>query len=112
MDIANIWNNEKQLKIATGLTFDEASELINDFEIELNALRLNPNSNSNNNEGRPRKLDTRGLFLMLMLHYRHYPTIELLALLFEIDTSNAKRWIDDSQIALHTVLRKKTSPIC
>lgn len=59
MDIANIWNNEKQIKIATGLTYNEANEL--------NALRFNPNSNSNNNDGRPRKLDTKGLFLMLML---------------------------------------------
>lgn len=56
LDIANIWNTEKQIKIAAGLTLDEANELVNDFEIELNALRFNPNSNSNNNDGCPRKL--------------------------------------------------------
>jgi len=107
MDIKNIWTHEKKIKIATGLTLKEASELIDDFEVELNAIRLNKNGNSNNNDGRPRKLDTRGLFLMLMLFHRHYPTIELLALMFELDASNVKRWIDDSQTALTIVLAKK-----
>jgi hypothetical protein len=107
MDIKNIWSNEKKIKIATGLTLMEAHELIQDFEIELNAKRLNKNGNSNNNDGRPRKLDIRGIFLMLMLFNRHYLTIELLALVFGLDASNVKRWIDDSQEALKVVLVKK-----
>lgn len=107
MDIKNIWTNEKKIKIATGLTLKEASELIADFEVELNAKRFSKEGNSNNNNGRPRKLDIKGIFLMLMFFNRHYLTIELLALMFDLDASNIKRWIDDSQNALKIVLVKK-----
>jgi len=51
MDIKSIWTHEKKIKIATGLTLKEASELIDDFEVELNVIRLNKNGNSNNIDG-------------------------------------------------------------
>ena len=43
----------------------------------------------------------------MMLYYRHYPTYELLGLMFEIDPSNASRWVDRAETAFRTVLSKK-----
>ena len=103
MNIENTWNDEKLLHAATGLTKNEAEELVIDFSRELELKK----SNKNPSEGRPKKLDNKGLFLMLMLYYRHYPTFDLLAVVFELSSSNIKRWIDRSEAALKTVLAKK-----
>ena len=103
MNIENTWNNESLLQAATGLTKIEAEDILIDFSKELDFgkdLQKKP-------EGRPKKLDNRGLFLLLMLYYRHYPTFDLLAVVFELDSSNIKRWIDRSEQTLRTVLAKK-----
>ena len=43
----------------------------------------------------------------MMLYYRHYPTYGLLGLMFEIDPSNAERWVTRAEKAFRTVLSKK-----
>ena len=85
MNIENIWQLEKKLQIATGMSKAEAEELVADFDKELHAK--NPTSNAIG--GRPSKLAARDIFLMFMLFYRHYVTYDLLGLLFEVDTSTA-----------------------
>lgn len=97
MNVENIWKNEEKILNATGMTKVEAENLIPSFTIELNK----------SNKGRPTKLNDQGVFLLMMLYYRHYPTYELLGLMFEIDSSNAKRWIDRAETAFRTVLSKK-----
>lgn len=107
MDVKNTWETEKLLHAATGLTSIEAKELLIDFSNELISSEPAIDNEQTNLGGRPAKLDNKGLFLMLMLYYRHYPTLDLLAVVFEISTSNVKRWIDRSEEALRTVLAKK-----
>ena len=97
MNITNIWKNESRLLDATGMLPEEAEELLVDFSSELNL----------SNVGRPTKLDDRGVFLLLMLYFRHYPTFDLLGLMFEMDTSNAQRWVNRAEKALRSVLSKK-----
>lgn len=104
MDVIRIWNNDTQLHSLTGLTKYEAMNLLPDFESEMNQLgRLNSAT-----PGRPAKLDVKGVLILMMMFYRHYITLDALAALFDLDNSNVKRWIESSEIALKTVLEKKS----
>jgi len=107
MNIKNTWKNEKLLHTATGLTKPEAEDLLADFSRELEGSVNEIRKDNLNVGGRPAKLDDKGLFLMLMLFYRHYPTFDLLAVVFELSSSNVKRWVDRSESTLKSVLAKK-----
>ena len=104
MDIFRIWNNESQLRALTGLTKQEADDILPDFEIEMQA-RGHLNSGT---RGRPAKLDSKGVLVMTMMFYRTYMTLEGLAALFNLNNSNVKRWTDSAQIAIKIVLEKKS----
>lgn len=104
-DMDGIWSSDKKLKIATGLNIKEATFIFEDFNEEFKKIRR-PNNN-NSKVGRPSKLNSKEIFLMLMIFVRHYPTYEFLSLIFNIDVSNVKRWIEDSHEALGNVLVKK-----
>ena len=99
IDVNEIWSSDKKLKIATGLSIQETYLIFEDFEQEL--------ENRNSVVGRPAKLNSKEIFLMLMIFIRHYNTYELMSLMFNIHTSSVKRWIDDSHLALGNVLKKK-----
>ena len=103
MDVARIWSNENQLHALTGMTKNEATEVLPVFTDELNNLgHLNSVSG-----GRPSKLDNKGILLMLLMFYRHYDTLEALGAMFDLSDSNVKRWIDSSEKALKLALAKK-----
>lgn len=104
-EIDGVWSSDKKLKIMTGLTLKEADLVFEDFNEELKKIRRPENPNSK--IGRPPKLNSREIFLMVMIFIRHYPTYEFLSVIFNIDVSNVKRWIEDSYKALGTVLVKK-----
>ncbi len=104
MDVSRIWNNESQLRALTGLTMREASSILPDFEAEMQT-RGHLNSAT---PGRPTKLDGKGVLIMMMMFYRTYMTLDALAALFNLNNSNVKRWIDSAQIALKSVLEKKS----
>lgn len=104
MNIGRVWDSEKQLKSITGLSKSEVGEIIEDLKFELQALgRFNTERG-----GRPSKLDIKGNFLMVMLHFRHYLPFEAIGAIFDLDESNVKRWIDDTEDALSKVLEKKS----
>ena len=104
-DVEEIWNcNEKMIK-TTGLKIEESDLVFDDFKTELKKIRRPKNPNST--VGRPSKLSDKEIFIMLMIFIRHYNTYELLSVLFSIDASNVKRWIDDAHLALGKVLVKK-----
>lgn len=107
MNIEKIWGHKKQLKAVTGLTHSEARELIKDFEEELKNTNSKPKISNPNDAGRNRKLQSRELFVMVLMFYRHYQTIDFVAAMFDLSPSNVKRWIDDSEKALRAVLAKK-----
>ena len=103
MDVDRIWNNENQLHALTGLNKIEAEDLFIAFKEEFEARdnqRLGPG-------GRPKKLETKGVFVMLMMFYRHYISLEALGALFNLNDSNIKRWIDSARNMLKDVLKKK-----
>ena len=107
-NLEGIWESDKKLKMATGLGKVEIEEVFHDFKEQLSTthnLRDNPNK-----FGRVSKLKSTEIFLMLMIFLRHYTTFELLSLMFSLDTSNVKRWIDSSFEALGEILVKKTLP--
>lgn len=103
-DLNGIWSSNKKFKISTGLSLEDASHIFKDFELLLNEKRK---KNSNKNIGRPAKLSVKDIFLMLLIFIRHYPTFEFLSVIFDLDVSNVKRWIDDSHDVLGDVLVKK-----
>ena len=103
MNVTKIWEDKKQLKVVTGLTLDEANEIIHDFSSAIGEIDLRYETP----EGRPRKLTHRELFILVMMFFRHYPTYDLLAVLFELNSSNVKRWVDRCSEALQEVLAKK-----
>ena len=105
IDVNEIWSSDKKLKTVTGLSIQEANFIFVDFEQELRKIRRPENSSSV--VGRPAKLNSKEIFLMLMIFIRHYNTYEFIALMFGIHTSNVKRWIDDSHLALGNILKKK-----
>ena len=103
MDVQRILNNEKQLTSLTGLTFDMLEEILPEFKLELQKMgHLNSQK-----IGRPSKLGINGVILLLMMHIRHYMPFDAIGALFDLDDSNAKRWIDDSVKALKSILEKK-----
>lgn len=104
-DISNIWSSEKKFKIVTGLSIKEANFIFNDFETQ---LKEDKNlKGTQNKKGRPSKLDSKEVFLLLLIFIRHYLTFELLSVIFNINVSNVKRWIDHSHGVLGNVLVKK-----
>jgi len=104
MDTARIWSNSSQLKALTGLEMDEAKELVENFRCELSCMGHVHGTLG----GRPPKHSPEGIFLMLMMYYRHYLTLEALGALFDLNDSNVKRWITDSENALRQILEKKS----
>ncbi len=103
MNIANIWKNSKSIKSATGLTLEEATSLLKDFE----DLRKSTKSSHKDKGGRPEILEFKDIFTMLMIYYRHYIQLEMIALMFEVSTTTAKRLIDESELLIRDLLAKK-----
>ena len=97
-----IWTSNQKFKIATGLEIKEAELLLEDFA-DLLYKRRHPKSNA----GRPSKLELKDIFLMLLVFIRQYVTLEFLGLVFDLNASNVKRWIDDSYEVLGEILVKK-----
>ena len=99
MDLNSIWSDEKKVKALTGLKEEEILDIASLFfdEIERNQ----------DSKGRPRKLSDENLLLLLLTEYKHNLTFELLSVMFEIDLSNTKRWIDRLDKVLQDVLKKK-----
>ena len=100
-DVESIWESEKKMIKATGLNLTEAIELSNDFTSRLKETQ------PSGNRGRPRKTDEKTHFLILMMYYRHYPTYDLMGLIFSIDPATIKRHTDDGEIILRDILSKK-----
>lgn len=103
MNIEKIWNNSNSLQSATGLTKDEADELLEDFK----QLRQSKKEVHCGVGGRNESLDVRGIFMLFMIYYRHYIKLEMLALMFEVSSSTAKRLIDESEVLIREILSKK-----
>ena len=97
MNIEGIWSNSNKMMVATGLTLEEAKNLVPDFSNALKKSKI----------GRPPKLDEQGIFLLMMLYYKHYPTFGLLGLMFEIDPGNAERWVTKAEKVFKDLLAKK-----
>lgn len=104
-DLDGIWESDKKLRMATGLGKIEVEEVFNDFKLELS--KIHNLKDIPNKMGRISKLNSAQIFLMLMIFLRHYTTFELLSLMFSLDTSNVKRWVDSSFRALGEILVKK-----
>ena len=104
-DVEEIWNCSEKMVNTTGLKIEEVDLVFNDFKTELKKIRRSKNPNST--VGRPSKLSEKEIFIMLMVFIRQYTTYKFLSVLFSIDASNVKRWIDDSHLALGEVLIKK-----
>ncbi len=104
-DIDGIWTSDKKLKIMTGLNIKESGLIFKDFSEEL--IKIRRSEKTYLGVGRPSKLDSREIFLMVLIFIRHYPTYEFLSVIFNIDVSNVKRWIESSYMALGNVLIKK-----
>lgn len=104
-NVEEIWNCNQKMIDTTGLRVEEVDLVFNDFKVELKKIRRKKNPNSS--VGRPSKLSEKEIFIMLMIFIRQYTTYKFLSVLFSIDASNVKRWIDDSHLALGEVLIKK-----
>lgn len=104
MDTVRIWSNPNQLKALTGLEKEEAREVIQMFHAGLVECGRGPSEKG----GRPPKHTFESIFVMLMMYYRHYLTLEALGAIFNLSDSNVKRWVDDAESVLRGVLEKKS----
>lgn len=104
-NVEEIWNCNEKMINTTGLKIEEANLVFDDFKAELKKIRRPKKPNST--VGRPSKLNDKEIFIMLMIFIRQYSTYKFLSVLFSIDASNVKRWIDDAHLALGEVLVKK-----
>jgi len=103
-DLSHVWNNEKEMLVVSGLTLKEAEYVLSDFSDEVKRIRR---KDPNSKVGRPPKLSEKKIFLMLMLFMRHYQTLTLLGVMFGVDASTVKRWVDDGLEAMVKILVKK-----
>jgi hypothetical protein len=101
-DKDKVWHSEKSFKTITGLEILEAKLLLEDFEEILYRKR-----HQKSKAGRPSKLRSKDIFLMTLAYIRQYDTLEFLGVIFDLDASNVKRWIDDSYDVLEEILAKK-----
>lgn len=103
MDVERIWSNEKQLHALIGLKLVEANDLFSFFQTEM-AIKK---EDAKGPGGRTPKLNDREIFVMLLMFFRHYISMDALGALFDLDDSNVKRWIDEAQSMLYSLLKKK-----
>lgn len=103
MDVLGIWQNEKKLKSATGLTSSEANELLEDFSREIADLEARKKVSG----GRPNKFPPLNYFLMMVFQLRHHVTFEVLGFMFDLDPSNAKRRFESTESMVKSILAKK-----
>lgn len=103
MDVERIWSNEKQLHALTGLRLLEAVDLLKSFQSEIELKK----EQAKGPGGSAAKLSDKEIFVMLMIYFRHYISLEALGALFDLDDSNVKRWIDEAQSMLLLLLKKK-----
>lgn len=99
MDLNSTWDDEKKVKALTGLKKHELLDIAGLFFEE---IKREPAS-----RGRPRKLSNENLLLLLLTQYKHNLTFELLGVMYEINLSNTKRWIERLEEVLQSVLKKK-----
>ena len=99
MDLNSIWSDEKKVKALTGLKKEELLDIADLFFDQIERHQVS--------KGRPRKLSNENLLLLLLTQYKHNLTFELLGVMFEINLSNTKRWIDRLDKVLQNVLKKK-----
>ena len=103
MNLERIWSSEESMKASTGLTLEEAKELLQDFSEERSIKKANRTGSG----GRPECLDNQGIFTMTLVHYRHYLGFEMMALMFNISSSSAKRLFDECSDSIRSILKKK-----
>lgn len=104
IDLSGVWENEKKMRIASGLTINEAKIIFEEFTRELKKVRR---KDSSSKVGRPSKLSDEDIFLMLMIFLRRYLPFDFLGLMFDVSASNVKRWVDDGLDVLAQILVKK-----
>jgi hypothetical protein len=103
MNMATVWKDSKTINAATGLTLEEATSLLKDFEV----TRISTKNHQKEKGGRPESLCFKEIFTMFMIYYRHYIQYEMIALMFEVSTTTAKRLIDESELLMRELLAKK-----
>ena len=99
-----VFENDKKMKIMTGICLEEFSSILDEFSSELDIIRNPKESRS----GAPSKLTLKEKLLMSLIHYRHYQGFDFIGVIFNVDGSTVKRWFDSCEIALEAVLEKKS----
>ncbi|MFK7824503.1 MAG: transposase family protein [Oligoflexales bacterium] len=99
----DILDNPKKLNTMTGVCIEEFEIIFEEFEVELNQIR-NPNRVKS---GAPSKLTVKEKLLMVLIHYRHYQNFDVIGVIFNVDGSTVKRWLDSCESAIEAILEKK-----
>ena len=103
-DLSHVWENEEEMIVVTGLTLKEAEYVLKDFSEEVKKTRR---KDASSKVGRPSKLSEKQIFLMLMIFMRHYQTLKFIGVMFGVNASTVKRWVDDGLEAMANILVKK-----
>jgi len=103
----SILNNDKKLITMTGICREEFDSIEGGFTEELRKIR-NPKKV---NSGAPSKLQLKDKLLMTLIYYRHYKNFDFIGVMFNVDGSTVKRWLDSCEDALEAVLEKKFMPL-
>ena len=107
LNIKRAQRSERLMKALTGLTIDEFERLLPDFSAGLKKAQAKVKKERERAEGGGRrhtlKTSTDRLFFILF-YLKCYPTFDLAGLLYDVDRSQAQRWVKALLPVLETVL--------
>jgi hypothetical protein len=107
LNINRALEDERLLRGVIGMGRKEFSELLTKFIPIEKRIRYKRNRKRNPGAGRRHTLETAGQKLFYILFYmKCYPTYDVASLVFDVDRSQAKRWVDSLRKKLEKALGK------
>jgi hypothetical protein len=107
MNIQKALKDDRLMSAVIGMEKEEFFELLEKFTPFITRVRYKQDRKRKAGAGRTHTLETSEQKLFYMLFYmKCYPTFDVAGFFFEVDKSQAKRWVDDLRMALEKTLGK------
>ncbi|MBI3623465.1 transposase [Candidatus Pacearchaeota archaeon] len=107
MNIEKAMYDDRLMRAVIGMCRKEFSELLKKFAPLVSRVKYKRNRKRKAGAGRTHTLETPEQKLFYMLFYmKCYPTFDVAGFFFEVDKSQAKRWVDELRVMLEKALGK------
>lgn len=107
MNIQRAMQDDRLMRAIIGMGRKEFLDLLGKFTPFVKRVRYKRDRKRKAGAGRTHTLETSEQKLFYMLFYmKCYPTFDVAGFFFEVDKSQAKRWVDDLRVALEKTLGK------